>query len=818
MAEHDGKVTFDLEIDDSRLRGDLARAIGQIRSISAQDTKIKVSADTSGALTQIKGVQAAANDLGTKRTVTVDANTASANQQLQATKGEADGLTNGTRTITVSADTTSANQQLTHTQGELNGLTNGTRQITVSAETSAADTALGATYGLQTQVDALDPHITVTADTSQADAALSSTIGLAQKSGSVGGAGASGISAAAGGGSIISTVAKGLGLKFAKEVFTAGMDYDYAMSKASTLFPEGADSQAFGAEILKLSEETGIAAPSLLESAYNALSASVPFGNASGDNLVDFLRTSSALSVAGYSSADDVTKVLGSIGNAYHGQYSPSEIANMAIKTQNKGQLTVADVVQSAPNFMSSAASQNVPLDQAMSMFAAMTLGGVQPAQSSTAINALLTELQRPQSEGYKAMQGAFADNPALKGKNLPQLMEAGVTMMDIISGMDQYMSANNLAPAAVLPGEALRAYNTLSGENMPGFQSAFEYISGPENALGTAYDTMMGTQRGKWGRFTNSLKLGMTDLALLGKPSVDLGLEGLSNPEGFFADASRGSIMGHLLKPLHDWAWAYEQGEQTTPMAPAPGTAKWGGGRSGGGGGSRGGGAGRETSWINDAGDAGETATQSAASLTTAMEDLSTDTAASAESAQAAAESQAQITEAQAAQAESQSAASESASLFASMWDASARQAQDIKGKVSKLKSALSSGAIAAGGLAGAVTNLVSSVNSAASRVAGATVTPPTATKYAVGLDYVPYDNYPALLHKGEMILTAAQASAFRVNSAGMDGGAMNAAALKAALNGMAFEIDGRRAGALVERGVSARQGVVLNRMNSRG
>jgi hypothetical protein len=31
------------------------------------------------------------------------------------------------------------------------------------------------------------------------------------------------------------------------------------------------------------------------------------------------------------------------------------------------------------------------------------------------------------------------------------------------------------------------------------------------------------------------------------------------------------------------------------------------------------------------------------------------------------------------------------------------------------------------------------------------------------VGLDYVPYDDYPALLHKGEMVLTAAEASAYR-------------------------------------------------------
>ena len=72
---------------------------------------------------------------------------------------------------------------------------------------------------------------------------------------------------------------------------------------------------------------------------------------------------------------------------------------------------------------------------------------------------------------------------------------------------------------------------------------------------------------------------------------------------------------------------------------------------------------------------------------------------------------------------------------------------------------------------------------------------------KQAKGDWDVPYDNYPSLLHRGEMVLTASQARRYREGEAG---GTVDTAALASAVGGavkkaakeIAVNIDGRKAG----------------------
>ena len=63
-----------------------------------------------------------------------------------------------------------------------------------------------------------------------------------------------------------------------------------------------------------------------------------------------------------------------------------------------------------------------------------------------------------------------------------------------------------------------------------------------------------------------------------------------------------------------------------------------------------------------------------------------------------------------------------------------------------------------------------------------------------------VPYDNYPSLLHRGEMVLTASQARKYREGEGGgFDVAAMASAvesAMMKAAKHIAFNMDGKKAG----------------------
>ena len=1005
MAEHDGKVTFDLEIDDSKVRGALSRALSAIRS-QAGAAKISVSAETGAAISSLAKVKAAENDL-TGKTITVDANTGStvsklqkvddaeekltgkkidveadtgtaksgledigkkaddvgakkhsvdvsantktADDQLDATQNLATGLETADPNVEVTARTASADIKLQRTQGLAYGVEGSDPTVDVTAITDAADTLLTGTRDLATQVENSDPNVNATATTGGANPLLERTRDLATEvensdpnvnvtandsassvlegvrsladdldgktvNINVNGTG----DGSSFGSNLIQGVGQGIGHTLPGaafgaaqntigSVFSSGLTYESGLAKVSTLMPDTADKEAFGAAALALAGDLGIDTGTMMEAAYNALSASVDYGKTpGGENLLNFLELSAKLGIGGFTDTNTAADALTSVYNAYNGEISTDAIANLMLRTQNKGKITVGQIAQSVAQITPAASTSGVGFDQVGAMWAALTAGGVQPAQAATQIRTLLNELNDTKSEGNKAMKAALAGSQ-WQGMTLPEIMANGGSMVEVLSAIQQYADRKGLALSNFFgSSEAASAVAFLTGENLDRFKESLDYMHEEGDVVNEAYETMAKTTEQSLARIRSQFAAYAAEIFTALSPAVEKFLEviqgekfketfgrfvdkitellsgdaieglvdGLISTANWLLDLFSGKIsLGDVLKDalVSVWEWlkgsvlelaegfvngiidglngieifgqkvfdlkrvnwtgkpveGEDRGEPTT----FPGSAgtphggldsdgdtgargRFGNKRSGGGGGSSGGGAGRDEAKIGTS--RAESEGMSLAEIEIAKVQESSkaaaeSTAATAESTAATAESQATIAEASGETAVSLEETAQNEASIAHASRLSSGRATSMARNLASANTSLLTAVTKAAQLPPAITSLVDSLDKAR-RAAGGSVTDPHVTQYAVGLDYVPHDNFPALLHRGEMVLNAAEASAMRFGGLGASPG-IDPGALASAMAGLAVEMDGRVVGKLVERSVSAQQAVRLNR-----
>ena len=870
MAEHDGKVIFDLEIDTSKARSDLNRALSAIKN-SAGSTKIKVDADTGGAVTQLGRVKSAAHELtNTHPTVDVHAETGTANNQLVRTRDLATDLEAANPNVSVNAETDAADADLERTRGLANDLEASDPNVAVHTETEAADSDLEHTIGLARDLENTNPTVNVTANTSDAESAINRV-----KEGALQGVGQS-----------IGNAAMGAARTAISSVFSSGLGYDYGLAKVGTLTPEGADLDALGGRLVDLAVDMGADINTMLEAAYNGLSASVEFGP-NGNNLLNYLETASKLAIGGYTDVNTAGDALSSVYNAYNGKISNDQIANLMLRTQNKGKITVGEIAQSVAQITPAASTSGVGFDQASAMWAALTASGVQSSQAATQIRTLFNELNTSGSKGEQAMRaamGEYADGQ-YAGMSLSQIMDAGGDMVEVLDSIQQYASKSGLELTNFFgSSDAAAAVALLTGENLDRFRESLDYMREEGDVVEEAYAQMADTTKmslervkaqfsgyavqlfdafgpvlDKFAEVLNSDKFkaafgGIVDkiAGFMSGDFVERSADALVNLINWILDLLQdpwGTISAGITGALETaWDWlmgkAGELGEWIkTSIATAlegldlPDWAKRLLGIGGDNGGGVSGGATFTNPWGGTVtlppsewsgtkaantkrGGAGRF-TESAEAIDASMDEAKSAVDGAKESADAMAEAQAQTAEATAQTATSAETTAQNEANTATATGSAAKSAANSASRAARLASSLVSinnklgaASSASGNLGSALASLIAALNNASSRArSGAVVTPGAATKYAVGLDRVPYDNYPALLHKGEMVLTAAQASAYRFTGSAGVGGGIDAGALASAMSGLAVEMDGRVVGRLVERSVSAQQAVRLNR-----
>ncbi len=199
--------------------------------------------------------------------------------------------------------------------------------------------------------------------------------------------------------------------------------FETSMAKLSTLVDTSAYSMdSIKAELIELSNETGVAVGSLAEAAYQARSAGVDTAS-----VIDFVATATKTSAAGFSDSATAVDVLTTAINAYKLEGSEAEkVASMLVKTQDEGKTSVGELAQNMGRVIPAAAAYNVSLGNLTTSYALLTKSGTNTAIATTNLSAMFTELAKDGSTVASILQertGQSFSQLMAGGKNLGEVM-----------------------------------------------------------------------------------------------------------------------------------------------------------------------------------------------------------------------------------------------------------------------------------------------------------------------------------------------------------------------------------------------------------
>lgn len=220
------------------------------------------------------------------------------------------------------------------------------------------------------------------------------------------------------------------------ECAQASTGFETALAKLSTLIDTKIYSMAdIKAELLELSDETGVAVGALAEAAYQARSAGVDTAD-----VVNFVSTATKTSVAGFTDSAAAVDVLTTALNAYHMEGTEAErVASMLVKTQDEGKTSVGELAQNMGRIIPTAAAYNVSLENLTTSYALLTKSGTNTAISTTNLSAMLDELGKNGSTVSDILQEQT-------GKSFSDLMASGSSLGDVMTILSDSVDGDSTA------------------------------------------------------------------------------------------------------------------------------------------------------------------------------------------------------------------------------------------------------------------------------------------------------------------------------------------------------------------------------------
>ena len=198
----------------------------------------------------------------------------------------------------------------------------------------------------------------------------------------------------------------------------AAMTYEQSLSKVATLADTSKKSiEQLSAEVMDISNKTGVAATEINEALYQAISAGADTAHAT--ELVDVAVKSS---IAGFTDAATAVDGLTTVINAYGMQTQDAQkIANQMLITQNLGKTTFGElsttVGKLAPIFNSASLSS----EEMFASLASLTANGIATSEAVSGMKAAISNVIKPTGDAQKMAKALGLDfsTTALQSKGL---------------------------------------------------------------------------------------------------------------------------------------------------------------------------------------------------------------------------------------------------------------------------------------------------------------------------------------------------------------------------------------------------------------
>lgn len=233
------------------------------------------------------------------------------------------------------------------------------------------------------------------------------------------------------------------------------------------------------AQILDLSNTTGIGASEIANATYDAISAGQNTADA-----VNFVSNATSLARAGFADTGASIDLLTTILNAYGMEASEvSRVSDILINTQNRGKTTVAELSSSMGKIIPTANSMNVSLEQISAGYSIMTAKGIATAETTTYMNSMLNELGKSGTDVSDALKEKT-------GKSFQELMADGNSLGDVLQILTDYANDTGVGFNDLWgSSEAGKAAITLLSDGVGAFndevQSMNDSVGATSDALG---------------------------------------------------------------------------------------------------------------------------------------------------------------------------------------------------------------------------------------------------------------------------------------------------------------------------------------------